>query len=95
MVQGIIPKDAHEENRVKRTAPYYLVDGQKHIWVRGHREKWLRVPWIKDRPGLIKEIHQEAGLCGGEQLAALVKTRYFWSGVRAACLQEAEECVAR
>jgi hypothetical protein len=80
---------------VKKAAKYYTVDDLGLIWVRGHGSEWLRVPWLKDRADLVKEIHQEAGLCSGEKLYQLVKTRYFWGGLRGACLKEAEENLAR
>jgi hypothetical protein len=89
------PADAHEEARVHKAARYYTVDGMGLIWVLGSGNMWLRVPWLKDRSELVKEIHQEAGLCSGEKLYQLVKSRYFWAGVRTTCLKEAAENVSR
>ena len=89
------PADAHEEARVRKAARYYAVDDMGLVWVQGSGHMWLRVPWLKDRGELVKEIHQEAGLCSGEKLYQLVKTRYFWAGMRSTCLKEAKENVAR
>ena len=94
-IAQVLPHDALEEARVKQAAKYYTVDDRKRIWVLGVGGGWLRVPWMKDRAELVREIHQEAGLCSGEKLAQLMKTRYFWSGMRSACLRQAEEFVAR
>ncbi len=69
VISGEVPHDALEEARVKRAATYYSVDDRKRIWVLGVNGGWLRVPWMKDRADLVRETHEEAGLCSGEKLA--------------------------
>lgn len=89
------PANPVERSRVHRAAEYYAVDESGLVWVLGPRGMWLRVPWLKDRAALVREVHGEAGLCSGEQLYQLMKTKYFWAGMREACLRTAEECVPR
>jgi hypothetical protein len=95
LILKVYPADAHEEARVEKAARYYTLDDMGLIWVLGSGSMWLRVPWLKDRGALVREIHQEAGLCSGEKLYQLMKSRYFWAGMRNTCLKEAEENVPR
>lgn len=89
------PLNPVEKHRVRRAAEYYSVDDGGRIWVLGPRGTWLRVPWLKDRAALTREVHLEGGLCSGEKLYQLMKSKYFWSGMREACLKEAQENVPR
>ena len=54
---GTVPHHAVEESRVRRAASYYSLDDAGRIWVLGASSTWLRVPWMKDRAHLVKEIH--------------------------------------
>lgn len=68
IILGERPTDAHEEARVQRAAQYYTIDDMGLIWVLGSGSTWLRVPWLRDRAELVREVHLEAGLCSGEKL---------------------------
>ena len=57
LVLGELPADAHEEARVQKAARYYTVDDMGLVWVLGSGRAWLRVPWLKDRGELVREIH--------------------------------------
>jgi hypothetical protein len=37
---------------------------------------------MKDRAGLVKETHEQLGLCSGDRLFSLLKTKYFWADMR-------------
>ena len=61
---------------------HFRVDEQGQVWILGRAELWLRVPMMKHRAELIREAHEQLGLCSGDRLHSLLKTRYFWADMR-------------
>jgi hypothetical protein len=50
---------------------------------------------MKDRRGLVESVHEEVGLCNGEKLCAYMRSKYYWRGMRALCLEVAQQNLAR
>ncbi len=81
-----LPEDPDRRARVAKAAKYFTLDDMGRLWAQGTGESWLRVPWLKDRASLIREVHREASFCSGDKLFQLLRSKYFWHGMRAACL---------
>ena len=72
-----------EEARCARVSAWFVWRGASlHVAGKDGR----RVPPICERKGLVEEAALQLGLPGGDRLYQLLRTRYYWSGMRRDCV---------
>jgi hypothetical protein len=79
---GELPDDPIKQLRVTKCLPYFRIDEQGQVWILGRAGLWLKVPPMKHWQTLVREAHEQLGLCSGDRLYSLLKTRYFWADMR-------------
>ena len=70
----------------------WMEDG--HLWYKPEEEgPPLIVPLIRDRHAIVKAVHATLAAPSGEQLYALLRSRYWWKGIYKDCLKRARLAV--
>ena len=92
---GQLPEDPTERLRVTKRLPYFRVDEQGTVWIQGQAGLWLIVLPMKHRATLVREMHEQLGLCSGDRLFSLMKTKYFWPDMRQQCWDIADANVSK
>lgn len=97
LFRGLAPDDEADYARVQRLASTYRATGEEletEVLPFGRRElrRWVPVPPVPMRRGIVRDIHEATGHVGRDKLAESVLSRWWWPGARVTVMQVVASC---